>query len=167
MLLCSRHWEIWNFLSHCDFAISASQWSSNKCSSHWDDKMMCDTIRWHAYPHPYMFDTLQHLEMFVTLRRHIATFGNVCHIATSLCFVDCNVTMFITLWPYYVRHISTLYFHHIAMLCVHHSVTLLCLVDFNVTMFNTLWNLDFFVPLWLCNKCVTMEHQQIFITLRR
>lgn len=112
--------------------------------------------------------TLQHEEMFVILQRqgdvgHIATYIYVFHIATCfyicriatqlstlrrhvyfrqittlLCFVDCNVTMFITLRHYYVHHIETLYFHHIVMLCVHQSVTLVCLVDFNVTMFNTL-----------------------------
>jgi hypothetical protein len=54
-----------------------------------------------------------HLEMFVTLRRHIATFGNVCHIATSHCNIwkclsHCDVTMFCRLQCYYVHNIMTL-----------------------------------------------------------
>ena len=66
-LLCSTHCDIWKLLSNCDVGISASQWKIRKCSSHCNDKMMCDTMWWHAYPHPYMFDTLPRLEMFVTL----------------------------------------------------------------------------------------------------
>jgi hypothetical protein len=89
-----------------------------------------------------------------TLRQH-AYFRQI---ATSLCFVDCNLTMFTTLWPYYVHHIATQYFHHIAMLCVFHSVNLLCLVDFNITMFNTLCHLEISITLRHCNKCFIMQH---------
>jgi hypothetical protein len=96
-----------------------------------------------------------------TLRRH-AYFRQI---AMLLCLIDYNLIMFITLRRYYVCHIATLYFHHIAMLCVHHSGTLLCLVDFNVTMFNTLRHLEFFVTLGRLNKCVTIQHLKMFITL--
>ena len=82
-----------------------------------------------------------------------------------LCFVEFNVTMFITLRRYYVHHIETLFFHHIAMLCVCHSETLLSLVDFNVTMFNTLQHLEKKFTMRCWNKCVTMQHQEMFITL--
>jgi hypothetical protein len=89
-----------------------------------------------------------------TFRRH-AYFR---HIKTLPCFVDCNVTVFLTLQRYHVCHIATLYFHPIAMLFVPHSATLLCLVDFNITMLNTLRNLEIFVTLRHCNNCVTMQH---------
>jgi hypothetical protein len=89
-----------------------------------------------------------------TFRRH-AYFR---HIKTLPCFVDCNVTVLLTLQRYHVCHIATLYFHPIAMLFVPHSATLLCLVDFNITMFNTLQHLEIFVTLRPCNKCVTMQH---------
>jgi hypothetical protein len=54
--------------------------------------------------------------------RHIATFGNIYYISTSVYF--CHIT-------------TTIYVFHFLML--------LCLVDHNVTMFNRLRRLEMFL----------------------
>ena len=154
MLLCSTHCNIWKNNSQCDVGISASQCNIKKCSSHCDDKMMCETMWQHAYPHPYMFDTLWHLEMFVTL---------LClYIFVTLWRHDMYITlqceeMFIILqWQGDVGHIATYaYVHYIVMLLstlrrhayVCHIMKLLCLIDCNVPMFTTL-QCYMFIALW-------------------
>ena len=73
---------------------------------------------------------------------HIATFGNVCHIATSHCNIwkclsHCNVTMFCRLQCYYVHNIMTLlcspYFNTI--FSSHCNV--MCSSQCDFTMFGT------------------------------
>jgi hypothetical protein len=70
-----------------------------------------------------------------------------------LCSSLCDVTLFDIFRHYYVH----VYVHHIA--------TLVCLVDCNVTIFDTLQGLEMFVTLRRRYMCVTLQCEEMFVTL--
>jgi hypothetical protein len=156
-----QHYYVWHLQN---LEMFATLWRQDICITLEREEML---IIWRWQGDVWHIAMSIYVHHIVTLLSPFRPQTYVRHIAMLLCLADCNVATFLTLWCYYVRHIETQYFHHIAMLCVHHSEDLLCLVDFNVTMFNTLQNFEFFVTLRLCNKCITMQHQQMFITLWR
>ena len=108
--ICLSHCDIYLCLSHC----VVTMFGRLQCYYVWHIAtyvFQIVTSQCNTCQHGDMFITLRRWEMFVTLRRQ----KNVCHIATVLCLVDYNITMFETLRRMFVRFWFWGYVHQIVI----------------------------------------------------